>query len=61
MKTITVNMTDEVYRDILDNVGLRRMLGEGHGIMDTAITKIILSMRDGDENVWLSYKKDKDE
>jgi hypothetical protein len=41
MKTITVTMTDDVYRDVLDNAMVRRMVGEGHGIMDMAMLKIL--------------------
>ena len=62
MKTITVTMSDEVYRDVLDNVMVRRMVGEGHGVMDTAMTKIIQSIREGEDAVTLEYKnKEQDE
>jgi hypothetical protein len=61
MKTITVTMTDDVYRDVLDNAMVRRMVGEGHGIMDMAMLKILEAIKDGDDTVDLAYKKDKND
>jgi hypothetical protein len=61
MKTITVTMTDEVYHDVLDNAMVRRMVGEGHGVMDIAMLRILEALKDGEDTVDLAYKKDKND
>jgi hypothetical protein len=37
------------------------MVGEGHGIMDMAMLKILEAIKDGDDTVDLAYKKDKND
>lgn len=56
MKTITVTMTDDVYRDVLDNAMVRRMVGEGHGVMDLAMIRILEAIKDGETTVDLAFK-----
>ena len=58
MKTITVTMTDEVYRQILRNSTIRSISGQGYGVMDAAISKIIKAVKDGEDVVNLAFKKD---
>lgn len=60
MKIITVTMTDAVYRDVLDNAMVRRMVGEGHGVMDLAMLRILEAIKDGEDTVDLAFK-DKDD
>lgn len=56
MKTITVTMTDDVYRDVLDNAMVRRMVGEGYGVMDLAMLRILEAIKDGETTVDLAFK-----
>ena len=57
MKTILVKMSDDVYRDVFDNAMVRRMVSEGHGVMDLAMFKIVKAIKDGEDTVTLAFKE----
>ena len=59
MKTITINMSDEVYREVRENTKVRAMVGSGHGFMDLVMTRIIQSMENDEEVLHLCFKDKK--
>jgi uncharacterized membrane protein len=60
MKTITLNIADNVYKELKKSIGVRMLTGSSYGINDAFIKKIVNSIENGDTNIDIKYKE-KDE
>ena len=56
MKTITLDIEDDVYRDLRTQAGLRIAMGESHGIVDAFVALLIKSIDEGTERKHVQRK-----
>ena len=61
MKKITVTMSDQVFDEIRTHMSLRCMSGEACGAPDAFMVKIIKAVEDGDSEVGIKMKGEKDD
>jgi hypothetical protein len=61
MKTITLYINDDVYRDIKNEVFLKRLVQAGYGPGDSLLLKLIEKIEDGQETWEVKYKKQSEE
>ena len=61
MKKITVTISDKVFAELRTHMGLRCMSGEACGVPDAFLVKIIKAVEDGDSEVGIKMKGEKDD
>lgn len=61
MKTITLNIADDVYKELKSSMQVRMLTGSSYGISDAFIKKIVSSIENGDTNIDIKYKEKSNE
>ena len=56
MKTITLEISDEVYIELCEDAKVRFMMGKAHLITDRVIIKLIQGIEEKDDIVTLAFK-----
>ena len=58
MKKITLNISDEVFKDLSQAMTVRILVGASHGIVDETVGKIIDGIRNEQKEIAIVYKKE---
>lgn len=61
MKKITVTISDKVFSELRTHMAIRCMSGEAAGVPDALLMKIITAVEDGDSEVGIKMKGEKDD
>ena len=61
MKIVTIHISDKAFKDIRTHMSLKCTTGETCGVVDAFVVKIVSAIDDGDTEVGIKMKGEKDE
>lgn len=61
MKTITIKISDKVFEELRNHMGIRCMTDEASGVVDAFVVKVIKSIDDGESEIGIKMKGEKDD
>lgn len=59
-KKIELKISEKVFKDIKQDLIIRKMADNAYGINDQVLVKIVKFITDGEEKVEISYKKERE-